>query len=143
MNAIMPLRQDKSLFENKMGIEKKFDAFAILDKAGLSSQSSHYTTRSAAYHDLNSKVLAGMYEDIGMVYGKDAAANFTRMIRDLPELRADDFVRGYLILANSDWEWAEEMIYGLPSKPTTREIPELDAEVTAMIKTEFKSRINS
>lgn len=120
-----------------MGIEKKLNAFKILDKAGLSSQASHYTTRSAAYHDLNSKVLAGIYEDVMRSFGKDAAANLAKMIRDLPEMRADDFVRGYIILANSDWEWAEEMAYGLPSRPTMREIPELDAEVTAMIKLQF------
>lgn len=128
--------------ETKLSEEKnkKLYASEILSKAGLSSNSSSFSNRGAAYYDLKTEVLMDVHQMVLDNYGKLAAANVALMVKDLPEARADDFITALLRMERNNWDWVKEMGQDFPSR-ISKIVPPCDGQITYKIKCDFLGKL--
>ena len=89
-----------------MGIEGKLTARDIVNKAGMSDRPEYYSGRGAISCDLNSSQLSKIHGLIKKEYGSSAAKNFVKMIANVKDLAASNFLTCLYFLEARKWEYS-------------------------------------
>jgi hypothetical protein len=71
----------------------------------MSARPEFYSGRGATTSDLNSQHLEDIHANILKLHGPKAAAQFVKMVADIPVLSATDFLIALQNLDRSGWKW--------------------------------------
>jgi hypothetical protein len=88
-----------------MALEEKLSAEQIARQAGMSSRPEFYSGRGAILCDLNSEHLSKIHQLIQKGHGDEAAENFVKMVANMKDLAASNFLTCFYFLESRGWEY--------------------------------------
>ncbi len=114
----------------------------ILEKNGLSTNSSFYAGRGIEYGDITVKILCNISRDIKRYLGTEKQKVFNQMVLDLPTLKASfliDFaLRLEIVSDNNEWWWDKERMLSYYSTYYNQDLLSLKCQQTEEIKKYFR-----
>jgi RNA polymerase-interacting CarD/CdnL/TRCF family regulator len=87
-------------------LESVFKSAKIVKKCGMKSGDPEYYSKNVAeYEEFNSNVLSKIYFQIYFKIGDNASKNYIRMVKDVKEFSALNFLINLYKLEAQNWKW--------------------------------------
>jgi hypothetical protein len=116
--------------------------------AGLDPAPDAYSGRGATTADLSGATLELIHQQIGAKIGPDAAAQFVRMIEELPYLSTEAFLMMFYTLEVAGWKWEKSLLQqhaefsSAPGNLSSSSAGQPARNETEYIRTQFVDRVS-